>query len=85
MVSPILIPENQRQPFPRDVGKVSGTKDKWHRVFLLRDEHAQDKLAVMVVVSWNWPPLLHGKRSERSSQDRNFSNHFYKEEKRLGK
>ena len=26
MVSPILIPENQRQPFPRDVGKVSQTK-----------------------------------------------------------
>lgn len=39
----------------------------------------------MVVISWKWPPLLHGKRSERSSQDRNFSNHFYKEEKRPGK
>uniref|UniRef100_A0A4W2DS34 Cadherin 13 n=1 Tax=Bos indicus x Bos taurus TaxID=30522 RepID=A0A4W2DS34_BOBOX len=26
VVSPILIPENQRQPFPRDVGKVSQPK-----------------------------------------------------------
>lgn len=32
-------------------------------MFLLGDEHAQDKQAVTVVISWNWPPLLHGKRS----------------------
>lgn len=61
MVSPILIPENQRQPFPRDVGKVSWTRTndaEWSRVFVLRDEHAQGQLAVPAVISWNWPPSL---------------------------
>lgn len=80
MVSPILIPENQRQPFPRDVGKVSRTKDKCQSMFLLRDEHSQGKLTVTgLASSRNWPQFLYGKMPKGFIEKRMSKDHKKRE------
>ncbi|KAL4836509.1 hypothetical protein H8958_022384 [Nasalis larvatus] len=58
VVSPILIPENQRQPFPRDVGKD-------HNYEKTRDSYAQELRGDMVEFN-SIPQVVDSDRPERS-------------------